>query len=113
MDLHSINAVKASGYFDTQIWMALDQIGPVVLFYYLTCVHLGKNNCRFLEILDRMQVGKNYQKDGVVDTDVGTQVKDALVTQVFDVVFVGCYVEWMGNLFCQRRLCPAEVDEVE
>ena len=77
---------------------------------YLRCVRLDKTNSRFLEILDGMQMGKDHQEDDVVDTDTGTQIKGDLVTQDFDVVFVGCYVEWLGNLFRQLRFGPTGVD---
>ena len=47
---------------------------PVVLLYTICrtfIVAIGKSNSRFLEILDGMQISKDYQKDDVVYTDTG------------------------------------------
>ena len=47
---------------------------PVVLLYTICrtfIVAIGKSNSRFLEILDGMQISKDYQKDDAVYTDTG------------------------------------------
>ena len=47
---------------------------PVVLLYTICrtfIVAIGRSNSRFLEILDGMQISKDYQKDDAVYTDTG------------------------------------------